>query len=166
MSFTIIDIETTGLSKHYHKITEIAAAKIVEGEITETYQTLVNPMVRIPHFITRLTGIDNHLVRDSPTIRQVLPSFVKFLDKDIFVAHNATFDYGFLHTNLFKHHAYKLCNNRLCTRKLANRLYPELSRRRLTDLCEHLGVRNEQEHRAMADVKATAEIFKQMINKL
>ncbi len=163
MAFTVIDIETTGLSKHYHKITEIAAARVRNGKIVKSYQTLVNPKVRIPSFITNLTGIDNKMVKDAPTIKQALPSFAKFLRDDIFVAHNATFDFGFLEHNLRTYHKYHLLNDRLCTRKLANRLYPELPRRRLGDLCEFLHTKNAQSHRALGDVKATAEVFSNML---
>ena len=166
MTFTIIDIETTGLSKHYHKITEIAAAKFQNSRIVESYQTLINPQVRIPSFITRLTGIDNELVKDAPKIKQVLPSFVEFLSDDIFVAHNATFDFGFLEHNLNRHFRYRLLNNRLCTRKLANRLYPELPRKRLADLCKFMNVNNLQAHRALGDVQATAKIFTNMLAML
>ena len=166
MVFTIIDIETTGLSKHYHKITEIAAAKIRNGKIVRSYQTLVNPKVRIPSFITKLTGIDNEMVKDSPTIKQALPSFVRFLGDDVFVAHNATFDFGFLENNLRNHHKYQLLNDRLCTRKLANRLFPMLNRRRLCDLCDHLHINNLQSHRALSDVKATVEVFSHMLGLL
>ena len=166
MAFTIIDIETTGLSKHYHKITEIAAAKFRNNRIVESYQTLINPQVRIPSFITLLTGIDNELVKCAPKIKQVLPSFVEFLGDDIFVAHNATFDFGFLEHNLNRCLRYRLLNNRLCTRKLANRLYPELPRKRLADLCKFMNVNNLQAHRALGDVQATAKIFTNMLAML
>ena len=124
MSFTIIDIETTGLSKHTDKITEIAAAKFENGEMV-TFQTLVNPEVRIPRFITELTGITNQMVESAPTINQVLPHFMDFLGDDVFVAHNATFDFGFLDHNLQLHHNKEIENEVLCTRKLANRLVPD-----------------------------------------
>ncbi|MCP3682481.1 MAG: hypothetical protein GY861_07290 [bacterium] len=166
MTFTVIDIETTGLSKHYHKITEIAAAKLNNGKIVKSYQTLVNPEVRIPSFITRLTGIDNEMVKDAPLIRDALPSFKKFLGDSVFVAHNATFDFGFLSRNLQTYHKHELSNTRLCTRKLANRIFPELPRKRLGDLCDFLSVNNTQAHRAMGDVKATAKIFTNMLDLL
>lgn len=164
--YTVIDIETTGLSKNYHQVTEIAAAKMRAGKIIEQYQTLVNPQVRIPRFITQLTGIDNAMVKNAPTIKKVLPSFVDFLGDDVFVAHNATFDFGFLDYNLKNHHGQNLMNKRLCTKKLANRLFPELQRKRLVDLCEHLKINNEQEHRAMGDVQATAKVFTNMLGIL
>jgi len=166
MVFTVIDIETTGLSRQYHKITEIAAAKVRNGKLVRSYQTLVNPKVRIPSFITRLTGIDNEMVKGAPTIKKVLPSFTKFLGDDIFVAHNATFDFKFLEHNLRTHCNHQLSNNRLCTRKLANRLFPALSRKRLEDICSHLNIKNSQAHRALGDVKATVGVFTNMLDFL
>ncbi len=163
--YTVVDIETTGLSKNYHHITEIAAVKIQQGKITNSYQTLINPQVRIPSFITKLTGIDNHMVKDAPPINKVLPAFHQFLGTDIFVAHNATFDYGFLEHNS-KIHGHSLTAPRLCTRKLANRLFPQLPRKRLSDLCEHLNIQNVQAHRAMGDAHATALVFNEMLNIL
>ena len=165
MSFTIIDIETTGLSKHTDKITEIAAAKFENGEMV-TFQTLVNPEVRIPRFITELTGITNQMVESAPTINQVLPHFIDFLGDDVFVAHNATFDFGFLDHNLQLHHNKEIENEVLCTRKLANRLLPDLPRKRLQDLCEQFDVVNNQAHRALGDVHATVKVFQNMIKML
>ncbi len=160
--YTVVDIETTGLSKNYHQITEIAAAKMRNGKIVEQYETLVNPQVHIPSFITKLTGISNVMVKNAPTIKRVMPGFVDFVGKDVFVAHNATFDYGFLEHNA-RVHGHRLENERLCTRKLANRLFPELPRKRLGDLCGHLNITNVQAHRAMGDVQATALVFNEML---
>ena len=163
--YTVVDIETTGLSAGYHQITEIAAVRLRRGEVVESFETLVNPGVRIPSFITKLTGIDNVMVRDAPSIREVLPLFSDFVGKDVFVAHNATFDYGFLDHNM-KKHGHSFTVPRLCTKKLANRLFPDLERKRLSDLCLHLGVENSRAHRAMADVRATAAVFRQMLGIL
>jgi len=163
MVFTVVDIETTGLSKQYHQITEIAAAKLRNGRITKTYQTLINPQVNIPDFITRLTGIDNEMVKDAPVIRAAMPEFKEFLGEDIFVGHCATFDFGFLDVNLRKHCNGSFANSRLCTRKLTNRIIPDLKRKRLIDLCQYFNIKNTQAHRAMADVNATAEVFNHML---
>ena len=166
MVFTVIDIETTCLSKSRHQITEIAAARVRNGKITDRFQTLVNPQVRIPSFITKLTGIDNEMVKDAPVIKQALPEFMKFIRDDVFVAHNATFDYGFLNQNMLTHYNQELMNKTLCTRKLANRIYYDLPSKRLDALCSHLNINNEQAHRAMSDVEATVEVFKHMLNNL
>jgi DNA polymerase III epsilon subunit family exonuclease len=155
MAYTVIDIETTGLSKYYHKITEIAAVRVNNGRITKKFQTLVNPEAHIPSFITRLTGIDDEMVEDAPLIREAMPGFLKFLGNRVFVAHNASFDHGFLN------HSAKgsIENPRLCTRKLANRLVPDLYSKKLGVLCEHFGIENSQAHRAMGDALATAELL-------
>lgn len=162
----VLDIETTGLSKYRHKITEIAGVRVRKGKIIAEYQTLVNPEVHIPSFITRLTGIDDKLVKDAPPIEKVLPGFVRFLGKNVFVAHNATFDHGFLYHNAQAHMNYVMTNNTLCTRKLANRLLPELPSKKLSCVCEHLAVRNINAHRALADAKATADIFIQFMHMM
>ena len=164
--YTVIDIETTGLSKFQNKITEIAAARVVDGEVREWFQTLINPQVPIPAFITKLTGINDRMVQDAPIVEEVLPKFMRFIKNDIFVAHNATFDHGFLNYNLQKHHEQEILNNRLCTKKLANRIFPELPRKRLQDLCSHLQVQNNQAHRAMSDVLATTKVFNSMLQML
>ena len=106
------------------------------------------------------------MVKDAPLVNEVLPGFKKFLGDNIFVAHNATFDFGFLEHNLRMHYQHELLNPRLCTRKLANRLFPELPRKRLQDLCTHLNVENFQAHRAMGDVQATVGVFNNMLNVL
>lgn len=158
--YVVVDLETTGLSKYRHQITEIAAVKLKENKIVEEFQTLVNPETKIPRFITRLTGIDNEMVKDAPTIKDALPRFLEFIGSSTIIAHNATFDYGFLSLNADKHLETELTNQRLCTRKLANRLLPDLPRKRLKDLCEVFNIKNDQAHRAMADVKVTVNIFR------
>ena len=155
MAYVVIDIETTGLAKYYHKITEIAAVKLNKGKIKGKFQSLINPETHIPSFITRLTGIDDEMVKDAPLIHETMPSFLKFLGDKIFVAHNASFDYGFLNHNAET----GIENPRLCTRKLANRLVPDLYSKKLGVLCEHFGINNNQAHRAMGDALATSELL-------
>jgi DNA polymerase III epsilon subunit family exonuclease len=166
MTFVVLDIETTGLSRYSNKITEIAAVIVKDGKIHDEFHTLVNPEVRIPGFITKLTGIDNAMVKDAPKIRSVMPEFVKFLGDHIIVAHNASFDYGFLDENAVSSIGKGLTNEVLCTRKLANRLVPDLPSKKLSCLCEHFGVSNQQAHRAKGDVYATVEIFNNFLMML
>ncbi len=163
--YTVVDIETTGLSKNYHQITEIAAVKVRGGKVTDSFETLVNPQTRIPSFISKLTGINDSMVRNAPVISKVVPSFVDFLGSDVFVAHNATFDFGFLEHNA-RRLGSSLVNPRLCTKKLATRMFPELAHKRLSDLCSHLNVTHTHAHRAMGDVTATALAFNQMLDIL
>ena len=132
-------------------------------KIIKKFQTLVNPKTPIPSFITHLTGINDAMVKDAPTIEKALSGFLDFLEDHILVAHNATFDHGFLNHNGMKHLDISIDNHILCTRKLANRLLPDLPSKRLEALCNHFNVTNQRAHRAMADVLATVEIFQKML---
>jgi len=157
--YVVVDIETTGLSKRRHQITELAAVKVKDGEVKDEFQSLVNPGVHIPSFITRLTGIDDDMVAKAKPINKILPRFLRFMGSRVMIAHNATFDYGFLNHNAEQHLDRSFTNERLCTCKLTTRLLPSLPSRRLAFLCEHFNVVNDQAHRAMADAQATYKIF-------
>ncbi|VVB54604.1 DNA polymerase III PolC-type [uncultured archaeon] len=161
--YVVVDIETTGLSRVEHRITEIAAVKVLDGAFLEEFQTLVNPLQHIPSFITHLTGIDDEMVASAPTIKEVLPHFVDFMGQDVLVAHNASFDHGFLSHNASVHIQAEFENPKLCTRKLASRLLPNLPSKKLSCVCDHLNVRNVRAHRAMGDAYATAEVFQKFI---
>lgn len=134
--------------------------------IIKKFQTLINPQTSIPAFITHLTGITNEMVKDAPTIDKALPDFFEFIEDHILVAHNATFDYGFLHTNGIRYLHIGIKNKVLCTRKLANRLVSELPSKRLECLCDYFNVTNESAHRAMGDVMATTKVFEQFLKIL
>ncbi len=164
--YVVLDLETTGLSKTRHRITEIAAVKVNKGKVVEEFQTLVNPKVSIPGFITRLTGITNDMVKDAPLIKEALPGFLSFVEDLPIIAHNATFDHGFIVQNAKKHLKKKFSNEKLCTKKLANRLLPELRSKRLSALCEHFKIKNKQAHRAMSDVKATHILFSNFLKMM
>lgn len=158
MTYVVVDIETTGLSKNIHRITEIAGIKTDKGRVIDEFHTLVNPEVRIPPFITHLTGISNEMVKDAPVIDDVMAGFCNFMGDSVFVAHNATFDHGFLSVNA-EFAGLEFDNKRLCTRKLAARLVPLLASKRLEALCQHFRIVNESQHRAMGDARATLCVF-------
>lgn len=162
--YTVLDIETTGLSKQMHKITEIAAVKVENKKVIQEFQTLINPQVNIPSFITSLTGISNSMVRNSPIIEEVIPNFFKFLGEEPIVAHCATFDYGFLNHNSQTFLRREIINPRICTRKLSRRLVPQLPSHKLSMLCEHFHIKNFDAHRAMGDVKATNLVFNNLLD--
>lgn len=159
MNFTIVDIETTGLSPYRHKITEIAALKCRNGKVVKEFCTLVNPEVSIPRFITRLTGINDKMVKNKPTIDKVIPKFHSFIGNSHFVAHNAGFDYKFLDHAAEKNMSVNLGNHKVCTMRLARRLLPELPSKKLSSLCEHFKIKNNSAHRAKGDAMATVKIF-------
>lgn len=164
--YIVLDIETTGLSKYKHQITEIAAIKFDGSEVIGTFQTLINPERNIPSFITKLTGISNEMVKNSPTVFEILPDFLNFIQDEIIVAHNASFDSWFLSENIYKYEWFWMKNEILCTRKLSNRLIPELPKKNLWSICDYMWLVNDSAHRAMSDAKVTLEVFKNLLKLL
>lgn len=163
--FTVVDIETTGLDPFKDKITEIAAYKIKDSAIIDSFTTLVNPEVEISEEISNITGITNDMVKDAPTIKPALKSFVEFCDGSVIVAHNARFDISFLKS------ASKECNvdfapTYIDTLTIAKTLLPECRRYKLTTICEELKIEHTSQHRAFGDAKATAEMFLAFCEKL
>jgi len=167
MNCIVLDIETTGLSRYTDKITEIAAIKLEHSKIKNEFHTLINPERHIPSFITRLTGINDEMVKDAPVVEEVLPKLKKFFREDHLVAHSAGFDLGFLSHNFRENSNLDLDNKHVCTLKLANRLPIQVENKKLGTLCKFFNIDNEQEHRARGDALATVELlnkFKPILN--
>ena len=120
--FVVVDTETTGTSPSVDRIIEIGAVKIINGEMVEEFEQLINPGTLIPSRITRLTHITNGMVFDKPPIDIILPPFLDFLGDAVLVAHNLSFDVGFLNAELNRMDAHPLDNTSLCTLRLARRL--------------------------------------------
>lgn len=163
--FVVFDIETTGLSKGNDRITEIGAVKVENGKITESWGTFVNPERPIPPQIVKLTSITDEMVANAPKIEEALPQFFEFCKGCTLVAHNASFDTGFIKI------AAKRCGieynfAHADTLQLARCLYPELGNHTLHNLTKHLKIILENHHRAVDDAKATADIFIKMLDKL
>jgi len=157
--YTVVDIETTGLDYKDHKITEIAAVNILNNKIIGRFQELINPECIIPPEITQLTGITDFLVKDKRIIRDVLPEFVQFVGQNPIVAHNIAFDYNFINYNTQKYLDLSLNNKKICTVKLARKLFKNIASCRLESLCNYFNIENTNAHRAMSDVLATTKLF-------
>ncbi|MBI3246912.1 MAG: GIY-YIG nuclease family protein [Deltaproteobacteria bacterium] len=158
-TFTILDLETTGLKPGAAGITEIAAVRVENGCLTSEFHSLLNPGRRIPFAITQLTGITEDMVRNQPSIDAMFPQFLDFLGPAVLVAHNADFDLGFLNFEARRLASSPLLNPALCTLRLARRLLPVLRSRSLDALASHFGVANQTHHRALEDARVTAEIL-------
>ncbi|HYT26999.1 MAG TPA: exonuclease domain-containing protein, partial [Actinomycetota bacterium] len=100
VEFVVLDLETTGGSHVHDRITEVGAVKVRGGEVTGTFQTLVDPEIPIPPTITALTGISDRMVAAAEPIEVVLPCLLEFLGDAVFVAHNAVFDWRFVQAAL------------------------------------------------------------------
>ncbi len=163
--FVVFDIETTGLSAINDAITEIGAIKIKDGQIIDTFSQLVNPQRNIPGFISDLTGITDGMVKDKPTIDDVILEFNEFIKGCVLVAHNSTFDVGFIRENL-KTVNLGLYNPVLDTLELTRAVFPNLKNHKLDTVANHLDVNLDNHHRAVDDAIATSEIFNKIIEML
>jgi len=165
--FSIIDFETTGRSaSNGDRIIEVGAVIVERNKIVDQYQSLVNPGKTIPFFIETLTGITNQMVVKAPSASSVIPELFQFIKHTTPVAHNASFDSMFLHSELER--AGILLNFEfVCTLLLSKRLYPSLENKKLVTLAKHHGIKFQGKgHRALADAKVTAELFIQITNDL
>ncbi|KAA6438603.1 3'-5' exonuclease [Dyadobacter flavalbus] len=160
--YAIIDIETTG-GGGTARITEIAVFRHDGSKVVDTFHSLINPEIYIPPFITRLTGIDNEMVRDSPTFFDVQDA-LRAITKDAwFVAHNARFDYGFIKREYGALEEYYQ-RDILCTVQLSRKIFPGLKSYSLGKLCESLGINIENRHRAHGDAEATVRLFEKLLS--
>ena len=160
VTFCVVDLETTGGSPTDSRITEVGAVKVVGGERIGSFQTLVDPEIPIPPFITHLTGIDDRAVATEPPIEEILPAFLEFCRGAVFVAHNARFDFSFLNANLLRLDYDPLPPPPVCTARLARRfIWPDVPNVRLQTLARYFRTRVQPNHRALADAEACAEVL-------
>ena len=162
MNYAVVDVETTGGSPFRgHRITEIAIVVVRDGVVCteECFETLVNPERSIPPFISQLTNITWEMVREKPVFRDICEHVLRALDGRVFVAHNASFDWKFVSTEVERAIGRRLDGPRLCTVRLSRRLHPQLRRRNLDAMAFHYGVDIAARHRAGGDSLATAHVL-------
>lgn len=164
-TYVVFDLETTGFSAIKDKIIEIGAVKVEGGKITDRFSTFVNPGVPIPFRITQLTGITDQMVMDAPGIETVLPQFLEFIGEAALVAHNASFDVGFIEQNC-RYQDIIPDFTSVDTVAMARILLPTLSKYKLNVVAGALHISLENHHRAVDDAGATAEIFVRFLEML
>ncbi|SEN87135.1 DNA polymerase-3 subunit epsilon [Duganella sp. CF517] len=160
-SIVMLDFETTGLSPAMgDRITEVAALRIVGGRIVERYVSLINCDVRIPSFITGLTGITQAMVDNAPPVSRVVPDLLDFIGGDALSAHNASFDEKFLLAEAARLNLTPGHQALVCSLKLSRRVFPNLASYKLGNLSGQLGIRfKSAAHRAESDAEVAAEVL-------
>ena len=162
MTYAIVDIETTGGHATANGITEIAIVLHNGREVEDRFHTLINPRVSIPRHITALTGITNDMLYDAPGFEQVAAQIFNLLEHRIFVAHNVNFDYSFIKHHL-KEAGWDLNVRKLCTVRMARKIFPGFASYSLGNLCRELQISITNRHRAMGDTMATVELFEKLL---
>jgi DNA polymerase III epsilon subunit family exonuclease len=162
--FVVFDVETTGPKTPPGRIMELGAYRVSRGRIVAEFQTLVNPRMAIPPFISGLTGITDRMVAAAPAFEEVAADWLDFADTAVLVAHDAKFDVRFINHELsLVFPGRRMSNAHLCTVSLARGVVPELKSYRLGALAEHFSVAHETHHRAGDDARATAEVFLRLL---
>ncbi len=162
LELIVCDLETTGFQPDQNKIIEIAMARIVDGEIVDSFTSLVNPQCSIPLKIKRLTGIDNQLVASSPSWQQIMGDIKKFVTPVPLVGHSIEFDRAFLEANLGR----LPFTTNLDTLELARVIVPDAPGHSLAALARYLGLKSRELHRAMDDVLTTTDLYLTLAKKL
>jgi DNA polymerase-3 subunit epsilon len=164
-SYVVVDVETTGTRAYGgDRVTEVAVVQVRDGVATTVFDTLINPERPIPPAIVAITNITWEMVKDAPRFAEVCDQLVGVLEGNIFVAHNATFDWRFLSAEIERVTRRPLVGRKLCTVRLARRLLPQLRRRNLDSLANYYGIDNAARHRAGGDATATAQILLRLLD--
>ena len=162
--YAIIDIETTGSTYKSGKITEIAIFIHDGFEIVDSFSSLINPECYISDFITRLTGIDNEMVRKAPRFHEVARKVVEMTTGTVFVAHNVSFDYKFIQEEFIRL-GYDYQRKTLCTVRMGRKYLPGHRSYSLGKICGELGISINGRHRAAGDALATVKLFEMIMDR-
>ena len=167
-TYVAFDLETTGLSVIHDGITEFGAVKIKNGEVIDRMQKFINPGKTISSRISSLTNITNEMVKNEPTIDEVLPEIMEFFGDCILVAHNASFDVGFLNENLRRNNMSEIKNPIIDSLALARAILKPMKSYRLGNVCRSYRVNYDDEvaHRADYDAKVLGDVFNLMIHQI
>ena len=165
VDYVVFDLETTGLDPHVNEIIEIGAVKISSGKKIEEFHSLVKPEHGVSKESSEITGITMEMLKDKPSLGEVLPKFLEFIDDSVLVAHNANFDYRFIRYWIKKLTGknWECCY--IDTLALSKTLL-NMKSYSLDKIVEELGLGDFKHHRALDDAKMTSKIFLEFVKKL
>lgn len=160
-----VDTETSGQYPICDDICELAAVKSINGQVVDTYQTLVKPREKMSDFIISIHGITNEMVKDAPKIDEVLPDFLSFIKEGVVVGHHSPFDLGFLAYDIEKYGFDIPVDPVMCSSLISRNTIMDTPNHKLQTLIKHLGIDGGQAHRALDDAKACLDLAFHCINK-
>ena len=166
-SYVIFDLETTGLSNRYDRIIEFGAVRFVQGVVSERLQMFVNPGMEIPAFITEKTNITQQDVKDALREEQLLDQWLAFFKDDVLVAHNASFDIGFMNATLKRYGKQPLTNTVIDTLDLARAVLKDRRSYKLGNVARNYKIAYDEEiaHRADYDAELLSQVFAKLLSE-
>jgi DNA polymerase III subunit epsilon len=164
IEFVVIDTEMTGLRPGPDRVIEVAAVRIRDGKIIDSFQSLVNPERHLPPFIVKFTGISSAMLLNAPAAHQMMPEFLRYLGGSVLVGHNLGFDLKFL-THEAQVLGLPFPLDGLDTIPLARRFLPGLKRFKLDIVADYLHIPPRTHHRALGDAETTAAVFLHLLEQ-
>ena len=161
MDYTVLDLEMTGLAPKRDKVIEIGAVRVRNGEIADTYGTLVRPGMSIPETVVLLTGITDEMAALGKEENVAMQELLQFIGDDILVGHNLIFDYSFL-KQWAVNQKIPLELSACDTLRIARALLPGAQSKKLESLCEYFQIEREHAHRALDDAVETYKVFENL----
>jgi len=159
LSFCVFDLETTGGNHKSDKIIEIGMVRVENLEVVDSKNYLIQPEIRIPDFIQKLTSISPEDVEGAPLIEDVIEEILEFMSDTILVAHNTSFDIPFFNSVLRRLNKPELENRSLCTNLMTKYLVPNLMNSNLNYMSKIFDIHHKKAHRALDDAMATAQLL-------
>lgn len=166
--FTAFDTETTGLNKHSDRIIEIGAVKFDKNGIIDSFSSLINPNIKLPRICYELSGINDEMLLNAPTINQILPDFFRFISSTKLVAHNANFDVNFINCEAERFNLpiiSKPCVPALDTVQISRFCFPNFESHKLQYLANIFSINPGNAHRAYDDAVVCMEVFIRALEK-
>lgn len=155
-NYTLLDLETTGLSADIDEIIEVSAIRVRNNQIVDTFSSLVRPSsFDIPAKIVELTGINANMLKKAPEKTEVLNVFINFIGDDVLVGYNTPFDLGFLDENILN----PPDNNYVDILSLVKKILPKIPKKSLESVCEYFDIDNENAHRGLVDCERTKAVY-------
>ena len=156
--YVVFDLETTGLDATNDRIIEIGALKYQNNELVDEFSVLINPEVKLPPVITRITGLSDEDLQDKNTIESVLPEFLSFIEDYTLIAHNSEFDLGFIEENIKRLNLEMINNKNIDTIEIARKYIPKAYNYKLETLKKYFHLEFGS-HRSVDDCKTTNYVY-------
>ncbi|MBC6416079.1 MAG: 3'-5' exonuclease [Bdellovibrionales bacterium] len=163
--FVSFDLETTGTLSYKDDIIEVGAILFEEGKVKDQFQTLVSIEGSIPAEASQVNGITDEMLKNKPSIEEVLPLFSEFCGDSLIVAHNAPFDFQFLLRVIQEHRVIAPKGLVLDTCQLARKTFFRLANYKLSTLCSYLKIEGNSFHRAESDAYYCGQLFLAILKK-
>jgi DNA polymerase III epsilon subunit family exonuclease len=167
IDFVVLDVEAIAARTQPARIIELGAYRVRGGQISDDFQTLINPEARLPRFIATMTGISGEMLAAAPKFAEILNTWLDFAGDAVLAAHNSSFDLPLLNREIARvFPGCRMRNAELCTVNLARRLVTNSDGHNLDALADHFGIENPERHRAAGDALTTARILLRLLDQL